>query len=98
MWAIEREDGGRGLGFTGGHWHRNWAIDDFRRVVLNAMVWTAGMEIPDGGVKSKPVTEAQLNENLDQKKKMLHIDLPSDSDLNQPAAEKIDYRWPNRKK
>lgn len=95
MWAVEREDGGRGIGFTGGHWHRNWAIDDFRRVVLNAMVWTAGMEVPEGGVKSEPITEAQLNENLDPKKKMEHISLPSNADLTQPSAEPIDYRWPN---
>lgn len=95
MWAVQREDGGRGVGFTGGHWHRNWAIDDFRRVVLNAMVWTAGMEVPKRGVKSEPVTEAQLNENLDPKKKMEHVLLPSNADLTQPPAEPIDYRWPN---
>lgn len=97
MWAIERSDGGRGVGFTGGHWHRNWAIDDFRTVVLNGMIWTAGLEVPAGGVKSLPVTEAQLNENLDQKKKMVHISLPGDADLNQPEAKPVDYRWPNRK-
>ena len=98
MWATERKDGGRGVGFTGGHWHRNWAIDDFRRVVLNAMVWTAGMDVPEGGVKSQPITEKQLNENLDQKRKMEHISLPSDADLNQPAAAPIDFRWPQQKK
>lgn len=98
MWAVERQDGGRGVGFTGGHWHRNWAIDDFRRVVLNAMIWTAGMEVPAGGVKSQPITEAQLNENLDPKKKMEHVSLPSQADLTQPAAQPIDYRWPNMPK
>ncbi|MEM1294908.1 MAG: ThuA domain-containing protein [Verrucomicrobiota bacterium] len=65
MWGIEREDGGRGVGFTGGHYHRNWAIDGFRRIALNAIVWVAGMEVPEGGVKSLPVTEDQINENLD---------------------------------
>ena len=25
MWGLERADGGRGVGFTGGHYHRNWA-------------------------------------------------------------------------
>jgi type 1 glutamine amidotransferase len=86
MWAVERADGGRGVGFTGGHWHRNWAIDDFRRVVLNAIAWTAKVEIPDTGVSSEPVTEAQLNENLDEKKEMVHVSLPSAADLTQPAA------------
>lgn len=98
MWAVERNDGGRGVGFTGGHWHRNWAVDDFRRVVLNAMLWTAGMDIPKGGVKSQPVTEAQLNENLDPKKKMIHVFLPSDADLTMPAAAPVGFKWPNMPK
>lgn len=65
MWGIERKDGGRGVGFTGGHYHRNWAVDGFRQIVLNAIVWTAGVEVPEGGVKSRPVTEDELNANLD---------------------------------
>lgn len=67
MWGIEREDGGRGVGFTGGHYHRNWSVDGFRTIVLNAIVWTAGVEIPKDGVKSKPLTEDELNANLDDK-------------------------------
>jgi type 1 glutamine amidotransferase len=97
MWAVERPDGGRGVGITGGHWHRNWAVDDFRRAVLNAMVWTAGLEVPEGGVPSLAVTEAQLNENLDAKKEMVHVSLPSEGDLNQPSADPVDYRWPGKK-
>ncbi|MCP5541060.1 MAG: ThuA domain-containing protein [Akkermansiaceae bacterium] len=97
MWAVERPDGGRGVGFTGGHWHRNWAIDDFRRLVLNAMVWVAGLDVPEGGVKSEPVTEAQLNENLDPKDKMEHVALPGEADLTQPSAEPVEYRWPGKK-
>ena len=50
-WAYERPNGnGRGFGFTGGHFHRNWGDDNFRKLVLNAIVWTAGGEVPDGGV------------------------------------------------
>ncbi len=95
MWAIDRPDGGRGVGFTGGHWHRNWAIDDFRKVVLNAITWVAGIDVPEDGVSSLPITEEQLNENLDEKKEMVHVGLPSPEDLTQPAAEPIDFRWPN---
>ena len=69
MWGIERPDGGRGVGFTGGHYHRNWAIDGFRKLALNAIVWAAGMDVPKGGVKSKALTDAELNENLDDKGK-----------------------------
>jgi hypothetical protein len=67
MWGVERPDGGRGVGFTGGHYHRNWALDGFRTLVLNAIVWTAGLDVPAAGVKSLAVTEDDLNANLDDK-------------------------------
>jgi putative membrane-bound dehydrogenase-like protein len=67
MWGVERPDGGRGVGFTGGHYHRNWALDGFRTLVLNAVVWTAGLEVPAAGVKSLAVSEDDLNANLDDK-------------------------------
>jgi len=51
-WAVERADGGRGFGFTGGHFYRNWWLPDFRRLVLNAVAWTARMDVPVGGVRS----------------------------------------------
>ncbi len=65
MWGFERPGGGRGVGFTGGHYHRNFAIDGFRTAVLNALAWVAKLEVPEGGVPSLPVSEEQLNENLD---------------------------------
>jgi len=51
-WAVERKDGGRSFGFSGGHFHSNWRIDSFRNMVLNAILWTAGMEVPQEGVRS----------------------------------------------
>lgn len=68
MWAAERPDGGRGVGFTGGHFHRNWANDDFRKVVLNALLWICKLDVPADGVGSK-VTEAEMMANLDPKGK-----------------------------
>jgi len=68
MWAADRPDGGRGVGFTGGHFHRNWANDDFRKVVLNALLWICKIEVPSDGVVSQ-VTEAELAANQDPKKK-----------------------------
>ncbi len=75
MWGIERKDGGRGVGFTGGHYHRNWSIDNFRKIVLNAIVWTAGLEVPKDGVPSQPLTEDELNANLDAKGKEVRLKL-----------------------
>jgi type 1 glutamine amidotransferase len=66
MWAVERGDGGRGFGFTGGHFHDNWGNDDFRTVVLNGLLWLAKAEVPDGGVEST-VTAEDLDANLDPK-------------------------------
>jgi type 1 glutamine amidotransferase len=66
MWAVERADGGRGFGFTGGHFHDNWANDQFRKVVLNSFLWLAKVDVPETGVSSQ-VTEDDLNANLDPK-------------------------------
>ena len=87
MWGVERPDGGRGIGFTGGHWHKNWALDNYRKMVLNAIVWVAGIEVPEGGVKSEPVTLEQLNANLDKKKKMKAVPMPSDKDFEFTPAK-----------
>lgn len=66
-WATERADGGRGFGFTGAHHHKNWGDDDFRKLVLNAVLWTAKVEVPESGVQSS-VSAAQLEANLDDKR------------------------------
>ena len=66
MWAVERPDGGRGFGLTGGHVHQNWGNDAFRRIVLNALVWVSGVEVPPGGVDST-VEPGDLLRDLDEK-------------------------------
>lgn len=66
MWAVERPDGGRGFGFTGGHFHDNWGNEEFRKVVLNALLWVAKADVPPGGVKST-ISAEDLNANLDPK-------------------------------
>ncbi len=40
------------FGFTGGHFHSSWGQPDFRKMVLNGIVWSAGLEVPEGGVES----------------------------------------------
>jgi type 1 glutamine amidotransferase len=64
-WVCQRPDGARGFGFTGGHVHWNWAHNDFRKVVLNAIVWTARLEVPPDGVPSKQPAVADLIANQD---------------------------------
>jgi type 1 glutamine amidotransferase len=67
-WAFDRSDGGRSFGFTGGHFHRNWGNEDFRRLVVNAILWTAKVEVPAGGAKVE-LDPADLQKNLDRKKR-----------------------------
>ena len=47
--GVERPDGGRGFGFTGAHTHKNWGEPNFRKLVLNAVLWTAKLDVPDRG-------------------------------------------------
>ena len=65
-WAYERPDGGRGFGCTGAHFHKNWANDDFRKLMLNALVWTTGLDVPADGLSSG-VSAEDLAANLDDK-------------------------------
>ena len=66
VWAYERPDGGRGFGFTGAHFHRNWGNENFRKVALNAILWIAKVEVPANGVACA-VTPDDLQQNLDPK-------------------------------
>jgi hypothetical protein len=66
MWAFERPDGGRGFGFTGAHYHDNWGNESFRKLVLNALLWIAKVDVPTDGVRSA-LRPGQLDENLDPK-------------------------------
>lgn len=45
--AVDRADGGRGFGFTGGHFLENYRHREFQRLLLNALLWTARAE-PSG--------------------------------------------------
>ena len=66
MWVLERPDGGRSFGFTGGHTHANWGDVNQRRVMLNALLWIAKVDVPKGGVQDK-ITAEDLTKNLDEK-------------------------------
>ena len=65
MWASERPGGGRGFGFTGGHVHWNWAHPSYRKLVLNAIAWIAGAEVPENGIDSGPYVMADMLANQD---------------------------------
>jgi type 1 glutamine amidotransferase len=63
-WAIQRADGGRGFGTSTGHFFANWQNDDYRKLILNAIVWTSGADVPEGGVISSYVDEQEVDRAL----------------------------------
>ncbi|MBI3882520.1 MAG: ThuA domain-containing protein [Verrucomicrobia bacterium] len=65
-WAYERPKGGRGFGFTGADLHKSWSYEGQRKLVVNAILWSAGLEVPKDGAKTT-FDEADLNRNLDVK-------------------------------
>ena len=66
MWVKQREDGGRGFGFGGGHSHLAWKNDNQRKLILNSILWIAHAEVPPDGVAST-VTDEDLKANVDLK-------------------------------
>jgi hypothetical protein len=49
-WAWQRPDGGRSFGFSGLHFHENWARIEYRRLVVQGVLWTLQMPIPANGL------------------------------------------------
>ncbi|MFM7752564.1 MAG: hypothetical protein ACKPB0_19320, partial [Opitutaceae bacterium] len=65
-WAHQRPEGGRGFGFTGADIHRSWSYPSQRTLVLNGILWSAGLPLPAGGVQVD-LDPAALERNLDDK-------------------------------
>jgi hypothetical protein len=51
-WAWERPDGGRSFGFVGLHFHANWQLPVYRRLVTQSVLWSLKLPIPAEGVKT----------------------------------------------
>jgi hypothetical protein len=43
-WAWQRPDGGRSFGFSGLHFHDNWQLPEYRKLLTQAVLWT--MKLP----------------------------------------------------
>ncbi len=70
VWVSEnKETGNRGFGCTGAHVHWNWGQDDFRKTILNSIVWIAKLDVPANGVESRRPTVQELLANMDPGKK-----------------------------
>jgi quercetin dioxygenase-like cupin family protein/type 1 glutamine amidotransferase len=51
-WAYERAGGGRAFAFTGGHYLAALDQPSVRKMILNAIAWTAHIEVPAQGIRS----------------------------------------------
>jgi type 1 glutamine amidotransferase len=49
-WAFERPDGGRSFGFVCVHFHKNWEREDYRRLAVQATLWSLKLPVPKKGV------------------------------------------------
>jgi type 1 glutamine amidotransferase len=81
-WASKGPNGQRGFGFTGGHYHRNWAHDQVRKLVLNAITWAAHAKIPSNGITSKTPTVKELEMNHNE-----------DGSMNEKKVKKLIEKW-----
>jgi len=66
-WAYERPKGGRSFAFTGCDLHQNWEVESQRRFVINGILWTANVGVPNQGAPVE-LDPADLQRNLDDKR------------------------------
>lgn len=52
-WAWERPDGGRSFGFSGLHFHENWKLPSYQRMLSQSVLWILKREVPEDGVDVK---------------------------------------------
>ena len=67
-WAYERAGGGRAFGYTGGHYLAAFDQPTVRKMILNAIAWTAQIEVPAEGISSHDavVTRAADRQVIEQ--------------------------------
>lgn len=75
-WTLERTDGGRAFGFVALHYHSNWQLPAYRRLVVQGVLWSLKQPIPEKGV----------NVDIDSKKLELNGVLPP------PAAPDVEKK------
>ena len=86
IWCRDPADAPRGAGFVGGHFHRNWAIDDYRKLILNTIAWVSKVEVPKDGIISESITQEILNQNLNRPEWPEQVELPTPDLLIQPGG------------
>lgn len=87
-WAFERADGGRAFGFSGAHYLVALDEPPLRRLLLNSIFWTAGIDVPDGGVHSGLADAAHAAADAARRKKVTEAVVTRSSD-----NKIVDFPW-----
>jgi type 1 glutamine amidotransferase len=68
-WTYDRPgpNNGRSFGFVGGHFHENFANPPFCKSIVNGVLWTAHIDLPDAGAPCD-VTEKDMELPPDTRK------------------------------
>jgi hypothetical protein len=66
-WAYDRPNGGRAFAFSGGHLHSNFTEEGYRRFLVNGILWSAKVDVPERGAPVNLDPE-DLKKNLDNAK------------------------------
>lgn len=91
--ALAWTFGQHAFGFTGGHFHRNWSDESFRKLVLNAIVWASGHPVPADGVESAPPVVVQHKTILHAIAKGDPVDVENHLLLGADVNEKNKQGW-----
>ena len=59
-WAWQRANGGRSFGFSGCHFHRNWSLPQYRRMMAQAVLWSLKVPIPESFAVDVPPETLRL--------------------------------------
>lgn len=46
-WAWTRPDSGRSFGFSGGHFHERWRVEQYRRLAVQGVLWSVKIPFDD---------------------------------------------------
>jgi type 1 glutamine amidotransferase len=57
-WAWERPDKGRSFGYSGGHFHENFAREEYRRLICQGILWSVRLPVPEKGLAVEVSKEA----------------------------------------
>ncbi len=75
-WAYRRAEGGRSFGYSGAHYLAALEQPTLRKTLLNAIFWTAGIEVPDAGAESTLAPAATFAPPI-EKTRVASADVPT---------------------